>query len=69
VRRYSGDPLRSGTAKIFSSNFSIFCRFRLGGNLEGKKIAYLFYDNPSGHEPLLILQCDAYGCAGVHRAR
>jgi branched-chain amino acid transport system substrate-binding protein len=29
---------------------------RLGGSLEGKKIAYLFYDNPSGHEPLLILQ-------------
>jgi branched-chain amino acid transport system substrate-binding protein len=33
-----------------------FIKERLGGNLEGKKIAYLFYDNPSGHEPLLILQ-------------
>ena len=33
-----------------------FIKERLGGSLEGKKIAYLFYDNPSGHEPLLIFQ-------------
>ena len=33
-----------------------FVKDKLGGSLEGKKIAYLFYDNPSGHEPLLILE-------------
>jgi branched-chain amino acid transport system substrate-binding protein len=33
-----------------------FVKDQLGGSLEGKKIAYLFYDNPAGHEPLLILQ-------------
>jgi len=33
-----------------------FVKDQLGGNLEGKKIAYLFYDNPAGHEPLVILQ-------------
>jgi branched-chain amino acid transport system substrate-binding protein len=26
------------------------------GSLEGKKIAYLFYDNPAGHEPMVILE-------------
>ncbi len=26
------------------------------GSLEGKKIAYLYYDNPAGHEPLAILE-------------
>lgn len=31
-----------------------FAKDKLGGNLEGKKIAYLFYDNPGGHEPLPI---------------
>jgi len=33
-----------------------FVKDKLGGNLEGKKIAYLFYDNPAGHEPLAILE-------------
>jgi branched-chain amino acid transport system substrate-binding protein len=32
-----------------------FIKDRLGGNLEGKKIAYLYYDNPAGHEPMVIL--------------
>jgi branched-chain amino acid transport system substrate-binding protein len=32
-----------------------FIKDRLGGNLEGKKIAYLFYDNPAGREPMVIL--------------
>ena len=29
-----------------------FAKKKLGGNLKGKKIAYLFYDNPAGKEPL-----------------
>src|SRR5262249_2097751 len=29
-----------------------FVKERLGGSLAGKKIAYLFYDNPAGREPL-----------------
>jgi branched-chain amino acid transport system substrate-binding protein len=33
-----------------------FVKDKLGGGLEGKKIAYLFYDNPAGHEPLVIFQ-------------
>src|SRR5215467_9314922 len=33
-----------------------FVKDQLGGSLEGKKIAYLFYDNPAGHDPLVILQ-------------
>jgi branched-chain amino acid transport system substrate-binding protein len=33
-----------------------FVKDKLGGSLEGKKIAYLFYDNPSGHEPLGIIE-------------
>jgi branched-chain amino acid transport system substrate-binding protein len=32
-----------------------FVKDKLGGNLEGKKIAYVYYDNPAGHEPLAIL--------------
>jgi branched-chain amino acid transport system substrate-binding protein len=32
-----------------------FIKDRLG-TLEGKKIAYLFYDNPAGHEPMVILE-------------
>lgn len=31
-----------------------FVKDKLGG-LEGKKIAYLYYDNPAGHEPLIVL--------------
>ncbi|HJQ57770.1 MAG TPA: ABC transporter substrate-binding protein, partial [Vineibacter sp.] len=33
-----------------------FVRDQLGGNLAGKKIAYLFYDNPAGREPLPVLE-------------
>ena len=33
-----------------------FVKDKLGGSLEGKKIAYIYYDNPAGHEPLAILE-------------
>ncbi|MBL6651203.1 MAG: ABC transporter substrate-binding protein, partial [Reyranella sp.] len=33
-----------------------FAKEKLGGSLKGKKIAYLFYDNPAGKEPLPILE-------------
>src|SRR5947199_6472680 len=33
-----------------------FAKDHLGGNLKGKKIAYVFYDNPAGREPLPILE-------------
>jgi branched-chain amino acid transport system substrate-binding protein len=33
-----------------------FAKAQLGGSLKGKKIAYLFYDNPAGKEPLAILE-------------
>ena len=33
-----------------------FVKEKLGGTLEGKKIAYLFYDNPGGHEPLALFE-------------
>ena len=33
-----------------------FAKEQLGGSLKGKKIAYIFFDNPAGHEPLPILQ-------------
>jgi len=32
-----------------------FIKDKSGGNLKGKKIAYVYYDNPAGHEPLPIL--------------
>jgi branched-chain amino acid transport system substrate-binding protein len=32
-----------------------FAKEKLGGNLKGKKIAFIFYDNPAGREPLPIL--------------
>jgi len=32
-----------------------FAKDKLGGNLKGKKIAYLYYDNPAGTEPFPIL--------------
>jgi branched-chain amino acid transport system substrate-binding protein len=32
-----------------------FVKDKLGGDLKGKKIAYIFYDNPAGREPLPIL--------------
>ena len=33
-----------------------FAKKQLGGSLNGKKIAYLFFDNPAGKEPLIILE-------------
>ena len=33
-----------------------FVKDKLGGDLKGKKIAYIFYDNPAGHEPLPIIE-------------
>jgi branched-chain amino acid transport system substrate-binding protein len=33
-----------------------YAKQQLGGSLKGKKIAYLFYDNPSGREGLPVLQ-------------
>ena len=33
-----------------------FVKDKLGGNLKGKKIAYIFYDNPAGQEPLPIVE-------------
>lgn len=32
-----------------------FIKDRLGGDLHGKKLAYLYYDNPAGHEPFPVL--------------
>jgi branched-chain amino acid transport system substrate-binding protein len=33
-----------------------FAKKQLGGSLKGKKIAFLFYDNPAGREPLPVLE-------------
>jgi branched-chain amino acid transport system substrate-binding protein len=33
-----------------------FINDKLGGSLKGKKIAYVYYDNPAGHEPMPILE-------------
>ena len=33
-----------------------FAKDKLGGSLKGKKIAYLFYDNPAGKEPMPVLE-------------
>jgi len=33
-----------------------FVRDKFGGNMAGKKIAYLYFDNPAGKEPLPILE-------------
>jgi branched-chain amino acid transport system substrate-binding protein len=33
-----------------------FVKDKAGGSLKGKKIAYVYYDNPAGHEPLPILE-------------
>ena len=32
-----------------------FAKQQLGGDLKGKKIAYIYYDNPAGKEPMPIL--------------
>src|SRR6516165_9385118 len=33
-----------------------FIKDKLGGSLEGKKIAYVFYDNPAGREPIPLIE-------------
>ncbi|HEX2150498.1 MAG TPA: ABC transporter substrate-binding protein [Stellaceae bacterium] len=33
-----------------------FAKQKLGGSLKGKKIAYVFYDNPAGREPLPVIE-------------
>jgi branched-chain amino acid transport system substrate-binding protein len=33
-----------------------FVKNKLGGNLKGKRIAYIYYDNPAGKEPLPIVE-------------
>jgi len=33
-----------------------FVKKQLGGSLKGKKIAYIFYDNPAGREPVEVLE-------------
>jgi branched-chain amino acid transport system substrate-binding protein len=33
-----------------------FVKDKLGGDLKDKKIAYVYYDNPAGHEPVAALQ-------------
>jgi branched-chain amino acid transport system substrate-binding protein len=33
-----------------------FVKNKLGGNLKGKKIAYIYYDNPAGKEPMPIVE-------------
>jgi len=33
-----------------------FAKKQLGGSLKGKKIAYLFYDNPAGREPIEVIE-------------
>jgi branched-chain amino acid transport system substrate-binding protein len=33
-----------------------FAKEQLGGNLKGKKIAYIYYDNPAGKEPLPVIE-------------
>lgn len=33
-----------------------FVKKQLGGNLKGKKIAYIFFDNPAGKEPIGVLE-------------
>src|SRR5256886_9187153 len=33
-----------------------FVKKQLGGTLKGKKIAYIFYDNPAGREPIEVIE-------------
>jgi len=33
-----------------------YAKDQLGGSLKGKKIAYIFYDNPAGREPFPVLE-------------
>jgi branched-chain amino acid transport system substrate-binding protein len=36
-----------------------FAKKQLGGSLKGKKIAYIFYDNPAGREPIEVIEAIA----------
>src|SRR5438046_7156678 len=33
-----------------------FVKKQFGGNLKGKKIAFIFYDNPAGREPIQVIE-------------
>jgi branched-chain amino acid transport system substrate-binding protein len=33
-----------------------FVKKQLGGSLKGKKVAYIFYDNPAGREPIEVIE-------------
>jgi len=33
-----------------------FAKDKLGGSLKGKKIAYVYYDNPAGKEPIAVIE-------------
>jgi branched-chain amino acid transport system substrate-binding protein len=33
-----------------------FVKKQLGGNLKGKKVAYIFFDNPAGREPIQVIE-------------
>jgi len=33
-----------------------FVKDKLGGSLKGKKLAYIFYDNPAGREPIPVIE-------------
>jgi branched-chain amino acid transport system substrate-binding protein len=33
-----------------------FAKDKLGGSLKGKKIAYIYYDNPAGKEPIAVIE-------------
>src|ERR1700741_4511741 len=33
-----------------------YVKEKLGGSLKGKKIAYIFYDNPAGREPIPVIE-------------
>src|SRR5215472_13814990 len=33
-----------------------YAKKELGGSLKGKKIAYLFFDNPAGKEPIAVIE-------------
>jgi branched-chain amino acid transport system substrate-binding protein len=40
-----------------------FAKDKLGGSLKGKKIAYVYYDNPAGKEPIAVIE-DLAGIEG-----
>jgi branched-chain amino acid transport system substrate-binding protein len=40
-----------------------FAKDKLGGSLKGKKVAYIYYDNPAGKEPMAVIE-DLAGMEG-----